>query len=188
MEELIYECEQINSFMNDGNCFDEYDGNINDFIKKIVESIKLRVLKKNDDNKYIVSRLISRYIGFEDIEFDDDDLMTLLDYIDWYYPSIMQHAEDWTASEEQAGCDFVKILKFSIKMNRKITGLNDVNTLFGILMGILHCEDEDTEQFVLDNKIKMPKKMFKINDCYDSNMYDIENWFREKNYNIIEQE
>lgn len=186
MEELIHECKQIISFMNDGNCFDEYDGNINDFIKKIVESIKSMELKKNDDNVYIVSRLISRYIGFEDIEFEDDDLIILSDFIEWHYPSIIQHAEDWTTSEEQAGYDFVKFLKFSIKMNKKITGLNDENTLFGILMGILHCEDGDIEQFVLDNKIKMPKKMFKINDCYDSYMYDIENWFREKNYNIIE--
>ena len=91
----------------------------------------------------------------------------------------------WTSSEEQAGVEFVKILKFSNRVNRKSTGLDEINTLYGILMGVLHCEDENTEEFILENKIRMPRKMFEINGHYDSTMYDIDSWFKEKNYNII---
>ena len=70
-------------------------------------------------------------------------------------------------------------------MNKKINGLDNVNTLFGILMVILHCDNEDAEKFVLDNNIKMPKSMFKCSEYYNSDMYNIENWFRKKNYDII---
>lgn len=185
MEVLINELNQINEFFDDNNYFDEYTENINGIIKKIIDSIERVELNKNDNNIYLISRIISRYIGFEDINFDDNNLVTLLDFIDWHYPTIIQHAEDWTSFEEQAGIDFVKMLKFSNKMNKKLTGLNHVNTLYGILIAILHCEDSDTEKFVLDNNIKMPKKMFESDGYYDSNMYDIIDLFKEKNYDII---
>ena len=95
MEELQYEIKQINDFLDDNNCFDEYNGDIDGFIKKITENIKNLKFRKNKDNIYFISRLISRYIGFEDITFNNNDLTMLLDFIDWHYPTIIQHSEDW---------------------------------------------------------------------------------------------
>lgn len=197
MDSSLDELIKINNFINNGHCFDEYKGNINVVIHKIVNGVIHKKIENNEKNKFYISRLISRYIGYEDIEFDDNDFIILLDFINWHYPTILQHADDWTSSEEQAGYDFIKILHFSNKVNKKITGLNDMNTLFGILMAVLHCDNDETipkgslvafseiEKFVLDNNVKMPKSMFEHNGSYDSNMFDIDDWFKQKNYNII---
>lgn len=160
--------KDINLFIDSGSCFDEYEGDINKVIEDIIENIE-------EMDKKFIGRIISRYIGFEDIEFTDSSLSKLLDHIEWHYPTIIQHAEDWTESEEQAGRDFVKILKFANKMGHNLTGLDDPNTLFGIIMSL---DEQVVSDFIVSNEIKIPKGLFEeyediIDDWCEENEFDI---------------
>ncbi len=150
-------------------------------LDNIIESIDEY---KNDDNsKFIISRIISRYIGYEDIEFNDDQLVVLLDFIDWHFPTIMQHSDDWTCSFEQCGWDFSKILRFANKMNRKITGVNEHETILSICIAIIYGDDAVVEKYVIDNNIKISKTLF---DEDDPIIFDMEIWSNDIGYNFFE--
>jgi len=128
----------------------------------------------------VIGKLVSWYLtGYN---FDELLLVQLLDMINWHYPTIIEHAEDWTTSYEQAGTDFSEMLHLAVKHNRVLTGLDDKCSQFGILISLFNYSDELSTWFVIDNNIKIDEKI--IDGFY--NIKDIEYWNMENNYNLLE--
>jgi hypothetical protein len=158
---------------------DDYGRDVNLEITKIVND--LSNIPETYDNTNMIGRLVSRYL-VDDIGFDPKELVQLLDFIDWHYPSIIQHSDDWTESYEQAGVDFSRLLHFAIKNRRTITGLEHELTQFGILIAIFHCDDIQTERFVINNNIKIDSVV--INGYYSTK--EIEDWCSKNDYDLLD--
>lgn len=71
--------------------------------------------------KYLVEYIIS------------DDLVPLLDSIDWNYPTIVDNA-DWIESDEQSAVYFSNILKLAVLHDKRMTGLDSPVTKKAIKM------------------------------------------------------
>lgn len=179
MSELL---ESINEFIEIHNHFSDYEGNISKVIELITRQIINKNIIKNKKNIFVISRLISRYVGFEDIEFNEDHLKILLDFIDWDISYIMEHSDDWTISFEDCGSDVSKILQFADKYNKKINGLSDSSVMFSICVAIIYCNDEFVSNYVINNNIQISKDIF---DERDSLLYDMEEWSEIKKYTLF---
>jgi hypothetical protein len=182
MEETL---EKINLLINSGKCNKLVNKLVNTLVNILVDEIKLNKIIQSDENVFTISKLIFRYIGYGDIKFSNDNLLILLDYINWYYPTIIQHSTYWNKSDERFGYYFTNFIKFANKNNKKINGLNKYETLFSMVMAILYYKDIDTEKLILSNKIKMPISMFKVGRFYDKSISDIDEYFLERNYDIL---
>jgi len=165
--------------------------NVDFLTKNITLSLNLfnkdRILKHKNCDKILfsLSKIISwhLFVGRIEIVIEENILIKLLDFIDWDCSLLLQHAEDWATSEEDAGCDIVKIMELAATYDRNITGFADDRVVYSLLMAVQHCENDNAENFIIDNDIKLSKHLSKSNDGLISDM--IEYFNREREYNLL---
>lgn len=113
-----------------------------------------------------------------------NDLIALLNLINWDCNAIFQHAEIWTTDESQAGYDMVKIMEIANKYYGKITGYDKTNVVYALLMAVYHCNNDDAEKFIIEHFVKLTPELRESDDGMIGDMVD---YFKNIGYDLISQ-
>lgn len=160
---------------------------IDDFIKAL--NVQDKFIENNKENIILyLSRIVFRCFSFEDIDINDDIKVILLNFMDWNYATLNQHAEDFESCEEDAGTVFTNFFNFSIKINKEIKHLDEPELLFGMVTAIhndfVGCEE--IEKYIMENNIKIPDDMrYDEDGDINGTVDDVVEYFKEKNYNFV---
>lgn len=189
----IIECIEYNYYEEDYNNSDELINidNITYLTKDIVKTLRLL---KNKTNKHkndpeilsIISKIITRHLYVKDVILSEKVLLSFLNFIHWNCSLLFQHAEDWAADAEEAGCDIITLIELAEKYEKNITGYTTDNAVYALLMAVYCFYNDKAEKFIIDKNIKLSKKM-----CGSKKAMIIEmiNFFRnKKKYNLIPDE
>jgi hypothetical protein len=195
----IDESDELNAYNDELDEFSDDDSDDNPLVK--IENMKFLVkdiiktiqffgedtINNHVEHKRFMSamaKLITRklFVKRIDIKIKENDLVVLLDLIDWDCELLFSYAKDWTISKEDTGYDIIKILQLARKYKRDISGITSVSVIYSLLMAVYY-EDKYAEQFIIYNKIKLPKELIDSNDALISDM--IEYFSKYRNYNLL---
>jgi hypothetical protein len=153
----------------------------------IVKSLNIFVshmpycVKKNNKLLLILSKLITCHIFDELIVLKYETLIDLFDFINWDCALLFEHVVDCVMSEEEAGNNIIQILQMAKIFNRKIRGCKKSIVVYALLMAVYYYTDILAEKFIIENNIKLTKKLRKLKDVM---MYDIIAYFEELGYDL----
>ena len=144
-----------------------------EIVKTIIVFKKLGIVEhKSMHIKKLIARIMTRHLFTKDIELTEKTLLSLLNFIGWDCSLLFDHAEDWATSEESAGYDMVVMLELAKKFDKHITGFDKTNVIYSLLMAVYHCENEDAENFIIENEVKLTKDLYKSRDGMISDMVE----------------
>lgn len=159
---------------------------IDDFIKAL--NVQDKFIEKNKENIIMyLSRIVFRCFSFEDIDINDDIKVILLNFMDWNYATLIQHADDFASCNDDVGIVFTNFFNFSIKINKKIKHLDEPELLFGMVTAIHNDFDgcEEIEKYIMENNVKIPDDMRYEDGDINRTVDDVVKYFKEKNYNFV---
>lgn len=149
---------------------------IEDFIKTLayLKKQNIAIHKTSKRLKSFVGKIITRQIFVLDIDLNHEDILYLLNFIEWNLSFLFCHCEDWHSDEIHPGYDAITMIEMALHHKTKLTGLDNEQVIYFLLVGIQAGNTQQSklvQKFIVSNKIKIPSSLF---EEFDKDYQDIE--------------
>ena len=151
--------------LSNPSSFDDIKALITDIVKSIKFFCRHIDLKKKRSLRILCGKVIAYSLFANRIKIRKNDLLYLLDFVDWNFNVLFVYADEWASCEEQAGYDIIKLMDVANECGKKISGYRRSCTIYALLAAVLHNYYDTAANFIISKKIKLTKRLLNEQDA-----------------------